>query len=526
MTKTCLSFALLLLLAACASQPEPESAPEPPSFTGNIPSDLAEVDRLIAAGPFDDSWTSLESIGVPEWYLDDKFGIFIHWGVYAVPATGNEWYPRRMYQNQMDQQRGINIFEHHRKTWGPQKEFGYKDFIPMFKAGQFDAPEWAALFKASGARYVVPVAEHHDGFPMYDCSYTKWDASEMGPGRDVIAELAGAVRAEGMKFGVSSHRAFNYAYYPRSEEFDTVDEENFGLYGKPHEWLYGDMKGEWPPQTEEFKDDWLARTAELVESYQPDLVWFDFGIGPRWVESPEANPFQEHLRKFTAFYYNRAAALGKVGAINYKLNAMPEKAGILDIERGKLDDIRERYWQTDTSVSYNSWGYISNHDYKSVDTLVDDLADIVAKNGCLLLNIGPKPDGTIPDPEVAMLKEIGQWLSVNGEAIYGSRPWKTYGEGSAQTSGGHMSERKFRDVRHTAEDIRFTTKGDALYAIALAWPANGKLTVKSLAGAPVQSVSLLGHEGELAFAAGSDGLEITVPAEQPCEHAFAFKIMQ
>jgi len=527
-----LTLALIFLLS-CSGGPSDSPALDVPAvveFSGAIPGDLETVDQVVNAGPFAAEWPSLEQNGIPDWYKDAKLGIFIHWGVYAVPAFGNEWYPRNMYIDQVDQGRGVNPFQHHIKTFGPQKEFGYKDFIPMFKAENYDPAAWAALFEEAGARYVVPVAEHHDGFSMYANSYTKWDASEMGPGRDLLAGLEQAVRARGMKFGVSSHRAFNWAYFARDESFDTVDEENFGLYGKPREDLFNqDGHRGWPPQDQEFKDDWLARTAELVEKFQVDLIWFDFGIGPEWTELPaEQNHWAPELRKFAAYYYNRSKAWGKTGVINYKHQAFPENAAVLDLERARLSGMREPFWQTDTSVSFSSWGYVTNHRYKDVGLIVTEFVDIVSKNGCLLLNIGPKPDGTIPGKEAEMLRAIGGWLKINGEAIYGSRPWKTWGEGPTETVEGHLSEE--RNKRLTAEDIRYTTKGDQLYAIALGWPTKEwRMTLlgsdsEHLAGQKVASLELLGSSERITFEQGAGALTVQRPASKPNDYAYVFKV--
>jgi alpha-L-fucosidase len=213
---------------------------------------------------YEPTWESLKNYKAPEWFKDDKFGIFIHWGVYAVPDYGNEWYPRNMYRKEHD------VFAYHKKTWGDQSKFGYKDFIPMFKARKWDPAEWADLFKKSGARFVVPVAEHHDGFAMYDSSHTKWNSVQMGPRRDVVGELAKAVRARGIKLGASTHYAFNWKYYAHSDEFDTNNPAYFGLYGKPH-----DPKA---PASKEFIEHWYARVVDIVDRYQPDVLWFDFGF--------------------------------------------------------------------------------------------------------------------------------------------------------------------------------------------------------------------------------------------------------
>lgn len=486
---------------------------------------------VAESGPFQPMWQSLEGYEIPDWYVDAKFGIFIHWGVYCVPAYLSEWYPRWMYIDQ-DTPRG-NAYRHHRETYGPQSKFGYKDFIPKLTADKFDATQWANLFQEAGARYVVPVAEHHDGFPMYDCSYTEWSAAKMGPKRDIVGELEKAVREKGLRFGVSSHRAFNWAYFGRRLDFDTVDPTNFGLYGRDIPYLYDKgfvdyKKNNWPPHDKQFKDDWLARTCELIDKYDPDLVWFDFGIAPSWVDSYDINPFADHLKLFAAYYYNRAAQRKGSAIINYKFNAFPEKAAVLDLERSKMAQIREPFWQTDTAVSTSSWGYVQNHKYKPVNRLVDDLADIVAKNGCLLLNIGPKPDGTIPEHEQDMLREIGRWLAVNGEAIYGTRPWATYGEGPTGTATGHLSETK--NTAFTAQDIRFTTKGTTIYAIALDWPSGGELQIGKLANGPrgydgeLSKVTLLGSNARIPWTRDDAGLKVSLPDEKPCDHAFVLKI--
>ncbi|MDH4273293.1 MAG: alpha-L-fucosidase, partial [Candidatus Aminicenantes bacterium] len=371
---------------------------------------VKKVEEIAARGPFRPAWDSLERAQVPQWYLDAKFGIFIHWGVYSVPAFGSEWYPRQMYKKDTAE------FKHHLATYGPQSEFGYKDFIPRFTAEKFDAGRWADLFKKSGAKYVVPVAEHHDGFPMYDCSFTEWSAARMGPKRDVVGELAEAVRAQSLHFGASSHRAEHWWFFDQGMLFDSDVKvpRNLGLYGPARSREAAEEQKK--PPDKAFLDDWLVRTAEIVDKYQPELVWFDW-----WIEQPV---FQPYLQKFAAFYYNRGAEWGKDVAINYKNESFPARAAVLDLERGQLADIRPLYWQTDTSISKNSWGYVQPQDYKTADSIIDDLIDIVSKNGCLLLNIGPRPDGTIPEEEEKILLEVGRWLELNGDAIYGTRPWR------------------------------------------------------------------------------------------------------
>lgn len=471
---------------------------------------VKRVDEVAARGPFNPAWESLERAQVPEWYLDAKFGIFIHWGVYSVPAFGSEWYPRQMYKKDTAE------YKRHVATYGPQSKFGYKDFIPRFTADNFDAKHWAGLFRKAGARYVVPVAEHHDGFPMYDCSFTDWSAAKVGPKRDIVGELAAAVRGEGLHFGASTHRAEHWWFFDQGMLFDSdvKDPGNLGLYGPARSQELAEKQNE--PPDKAFLDDWLARTAEIVDKYRPELLWFDW-----WIEQPA---FQPYLQKFAAFYYNRGAEWGSGAAINYKLETFPQRAAVLDLERGQLASIRPLFWQTDTAISKNSWGYVQPQDYKTVDSIVDDLVDIVSKNGCLLLNIGPRPDGTIPEEEENILLEVGRWLEVNGESIYGTRPWRVFGEGPTRVSEGMFTDTK--RAAFTGEDIRFTVKGGTLYAIVLAWPENRKLVVRSLAkgAAVVGSVSLLGYNGRLEGKQTTRGLEVRLPDEKPCDHAFVLKI--
>ncbi|MCS7120173.1 MAG: alpha-L-fucosidase [Nitrososphaerota archaeon] len=462
----------------------------------------------IPEGPFKPDWESLKQYTVPKWYLDAKFGIFIHWGVYSVPAFQNEWYPRNMYL--IDQP----AFKHHIKTYGPQKVFGYKDFINLFKAERWEPKEWAELFSRAGARYVVPVAEHHDGFAMYDSSYTEWNAARMGPMRDVIGELASAVRNEGLVFGVSYHRAEHWWFFEGGMQFesDVKDPRYHSLYGPAQ------PKSTQPDK--DFLEDWLRRACELVDKYRPQIFWFDW-----WIEQPA---FEPYLRAFAAYYYNKAAQWKLGVVINYKHNAFPEQAAILDIERGKLDDIREMFWQTDTSICRRSWGYIRDHNYKSADQIIDDLVDAVSKNGSMLLNIAPKPDGTIPEEQQRILLEIGKWLEINGEAIYGTRPWRVYGEGPTKTIPGEFKEKE--QMPFTGRDIRFTRKDDVLYAIALAWPGE-ELIVKSLSTdlrllrGEIESVHLLGSDKPVEWTRDSSGLRVKLPKNKPCEYAVTVKII-
>lgn len=468
----------------------------------------AEIARVIGNGPFNSTWNSLQAYQVPSWYEDGKFGIFIHWGVYAVPGYGSEWYSRNMYLPDTAE------FRHHVETYGPQTDFGYKDFIPLFSAEKFDPDHWAGLFRQAGAQFVVPVAEHHDGFAMYDCGFSDWNAAKLGPQRDIVAELAEAVRRQWLVFGLSSHRAEHWWFANGGMTFDS-DVQNPRYAG-----LYGPAQPQALPPNEQFLEDWLCRTCELVDQYQPQLVWFDW-----WIEQPA---FEPYLRQFAAYYYNRAVQWGRGVAINYKHDAFPEGTAVLDIERGQFTDIRSPFWQTDTSVSKNSWGFVENHDYKSVDDLVGDLVDIVSKNGALLLNIGPRADGSIPESEEALLLGIGRWLAINGEAIYGTRPWSVSGEGPTQVIGGSFSDSK--RATFTSKDVRFTSRGETLYATVLAKPANGPVTISSLATnsglyrRAIGRVDLLGSDEPVAWDRQADALIIDMPTQLPDQSGFVFRI--
>lgn len=511
------SLSILAMACAVALVAAPVQA-----VNGGVQETLKSIHQVAGAGPFRPSWESLAEFQVPEWYQDAKFGIFIHWGAYSVPGYGNEWYPREMYKADKSR-RGIH--EHHVNTYGKPSEFGYKDFIPMFKAQKFDPAEWARLFREAGAKYVIPVAEHHDGFPMYDSDYTEWSAAKMGPKRDVIGELAEAIRAEGLTFGLSSHRVENWWFYGegRKIESDVTDERYRGLYGPARDRKESE-DGKTPPD-EPFLTDWLLRCCELVDKYEPQVIWFDW-----WIAQPAVHPY---LKTFSAYYYNRGAQWKKGVAINYKKHggeSFPDTAGVLDIERGQLAAMRDLFWQTDTSVSKTSWGYVTNHEYKTANSLIDDLIDIVSKNGCMLLNIGPKPDGTIPLEERRMLLNMGKWLTINGEAIYNTRPWQVFGEGPTEVVEGTFAEKKRKDF--TAQDIRFTRSksGDTVYAIILGWPANSRIVnIRSLAAGKgldrIGAVTLLGHEGRLHVQRDTKSLSITLPARKPCDYAYVLKIV-
>ena len=476
---------------------------------------LAMIDQGKVNGPFRPDWGSLQNYRTPQWYADAKFGIFIHWGLYSLPAFGSEWYSRDMYVQ------GSPEYAHHLATYGPQTMFGYKDFIPKFKAEQFDPNAWMTLFRDAGARYVVPVAEHHDGFSMYDTRLSDYSALKLGPKRDVVGEVKAAAKAHDLHFCLSSHRAEHDWFFDEGRKFpsDVSNPANAGLYG-PAQWrLAGkdsdDLFSDYTYVSQFWLDDWLARQAELVERYSPELIYFDW-----WIGQPS---FRNTLPAFLAYYYNSAARHGGSAIVNYKLGEFADGAGTLDIERGQAAAIAKDVWQTCTSISDKSWGYIENDTYKSVEQIVHLLADVVSKNGNLLLNVGPRGDGQIPKTARDTLLGVGAWLKVNGEAIYGTRPWTVFGEGPTETASGSFAESKAKP--YTAKDFRFTTRGGLLYAIQLAPPQTADVTITAIhRDMAVKRVGLLGTDVPLRFARTGDGLTLTLPAGIAPQPAHVYRI--
>ncbi len=471
---------------------------------------LSTVALLHAAepsstGPFKPEWESLKTHTNPEWFRDAKLGIYTHWGPVTVGCEdapkGGEWYGMQMYQ------RKNPIFEWHKEKFGDQKEFGYKKVIPLFTAPKFNPDEWADLFVKAGAKFAGPVAVHHDNFALWDSAVTPWNSVKMGPKRDITGELARDYKARGLKFVPTFHHGFAWRYFEPAFEFDAADGKDFLLYTEPH--------GPKDPPSVRFQEQWLAMVMEVVTKYEPDMIWFDFELNK--VIQPE---FQ---RRMFADYYNWAAAKGKESAVAHKFREIHKYTGILDFERGREDKLVPYPWLTDTSLG--PW-YNRNLDrYRTTDNLVHIFADIVSKNGCMLLNVGPNADGSIPDRAKKMLLEFGGWIQVNGEAIYSTRPWTIFGEGPTRSAGGGFSENK--DPVFTAADIRFTTKGDNLYAIALGWPENGRVVVKSLAipAGKVSAVSLLGSDAVLKWTQTDAALEVTLPDKKPCDYAVTLKIV-
>lgn len=483
---------------------------------------LAQINNVIEKGPYHDNWASLTDFEMPDWYVKAKFGIFIHWGLYSVPAYANEWYSRNMYIQ------GTPEYEHHIKTYGPHKDFGYKDFIPLFKAEKFDPDFWAETFANAGAKYVVPVAEHHDGFQMYQSDLSVYNAAQMGPCRDVIGELKASFAKKGLVFCTSTHRAEHYWFMGNGKDFDSDIKEplHCGDLYWPSEQQQPDHQNLFatPYPNSEFLEDWLCRTCEIIDRYQPKILYFDW-----WIQHEAYKPY---LRKIAAYYYNRGLEWGAPTAICYKHDAMAFGSGIVDVERGKFASAKPYHWQTDTAIARNSWCYTTSLDYKSSYELICYLIDVVSKNGNLLLNVGPKADGTFAEEDAAILNDIGSWLSVNGEAVYNSKPWRYAAEGPTVETEGQFSDSSATEYTH--EDFRFTAGNGCIYVTCLKYPENGRLTVRALskskdANKPnfhgiIRDVNVLGFEEHPAYAIDDAGLHITTQNVQS-EFPVVFKVI-
>jgi len=450
--------------------------------------------------------------------MDAKFGFYTHWLISSVPAFGSEWYPRQMYEP------GTDEYKHQISTYGPLTPTnGFKEFIPKFTGEHFNAQTWMELFQKAGALFAGPVGEHHDGFPMYNCSLTPYTAVKMGPKRDVAAELLAASKAlpKKMYFILSSHRAWHFAFYNTGRKDSDSDVIQCACPGwndqrptTPNaDPIYCDLYCPANPNevnpTVPFMDNWLLRTCEMADLYTPDVFYFDWwiGVSPLW---------QPYVQKFAAFYYNRLLMDGKVGVINTKGTTMPSGADVLDFERGQACAIQKRYWQTDTSISERSWGFIENDVYKSPSDLINNFVDIVSKNGGLLLNVGPPPNGTIPTAAVNTLLEMGSWLSVVGDAIYQSRPYHIFNEGPTQVPCGSFTD----DAKNfTKDDFRFTVnpQRSVLYAICMGAAPGDSITITLLGSGrlgtgTISNVQVLGTTGNINWKVTADGLTVNIPS--------------
>ena len=491
----------------------------------------ASISLEIARGPFAATQDSLSRYRVPEWFRDAKLGLWAHWGPQSAPEQG-DWYARNMYLE------GSPIYQWHLQHFGHPSKLGYKDIIPTFKAEQWEPERLMDLYVKAGAKYFVSMGVHHDNFDLWDSTYQpRWNAVAAGPRKDIVGIWREAARKRGLKFGVSEHLSNSFDWFAsahRSDKmgpyagvsYDGTDPAYADLYhsyrGMPADFAQTAM-----PMgrvaTDFWKLEYFNRIKDLITQHEPDLLYTDGPI-----------PFEEYGRSLVAHLYNLSAQRhrGRVEAIytSKRREDCAEGACALDLERGIVDRIWPEPWQTDTCIG--NWHYKRNITYKSPKIVVDMLVDIVSRNGNLLLNFPLPGSGALDDRELAVLSSLTDWMAVNGEGIYATRPWTVYGEGpSISPPPPGQSQLAFNENRRkdlTAEDIRFTTKGKALYAFVMGWP-QGRMHIKTLAARSsqpvnIRTVELLGHKGKLKWVQGETELTVDMPPAKPCEHAVALKV--
>lgn len=459
-----------------------------------------------------EEWTSLQKVNSePDWLKDAKFGIYTHWGPSTYPISLCEqtsgWYPSRMYD------KSHYAYEFHKRTFGDQNEVGYKDLIPLFKAENFDPNEWAVIFKKAGAKFAGPVAVHHDNYCLWNSNITRWNSMDIGPNRDIVGELEQAIRNQGMRFFVSMHHSYSWFYYENAYQYDAKDTIFSDLYCEPHQ------KGILPNQN--YMDIWFNKIRELTDSYKPDLLYFDMGLGMM--------PEKDRL-KMLAYTYNQALKREQDFLIIYKKNNLEEGTGLYDYEVHYPMKLKNHLWMTDLSVT--GWFPHKNSTYEYPNTLIDRLIDIVSKNGILLLNIPPDYTGKIPERSKKILLEIGDWLRINGEAIYATRPWKIYGYGPYENIDENIATKAgwngLVQSPFSSEDVRFTISksGDVLYAFFLDKAKGKKYCLSHISSVvnQISSVEMLGYRKKICWKKKDDRIIFYFPDDAVFDKAFVLKM--
>lgn len=495
-----------LLFISCQNTPDSKTATEKPRF--------------------EESWESLSTNErEPEWFQDAKFGIYFHWGVYSVPAYDNEWYPRWMYvPGRKDW--GGTVFEHHEKTFGPLSKFNYHDFIPMFTAEHFNAQEWANLFKKSGAKFAGLVAQHHDGFAMWNSNINPWNAKSMGPKKDILGDLYAELKKNDLKTIATFHHERllqRYATDTAKWAKNTPDpgwDSHFPYHpdyitsttDPKLRLLYGNI-----PEAE-FYDYWLNQVNEVVDNYAPDIIWFD-----SWLDIIPEN----YRQKMVAHHFNTAVARDQKPIVAYKQEDLPANVGMLDIEQGGKKELSSDYWMTDITISYGSWCYTNGQTYKTPELVIRNMIDVWSKKGIVLLNISPKADGTIPQEQRDVLLALGAWIDKHKEAVYETRPYAMFGYGKAKIDDGDFGGQS-ATIQYSENDIRFMASKDkkSLYVFALGMPApNSTVEIKNIGPEKIKSVSVVGSGAALKFSTANNFLTLEIPAAAQLDKmATVFKV--